>query len=265
MTATTPQETSRPTGRDTLRNVMVLASLWLLYSSVRSLTGDDFELAIANAERILEVQDLLGIAWESTLQQVLDARPLFWVANTYYLVHFPLTVAVLAVAFWRHRYSAFLVLRAALVITTVIGTAVHLLFPLAPPRMLDGFVDSGAVYGPNPYAIPGAEGANQIAAMPSLHVAWAILVALTLRRMGARWGGRLGLLHALMTSFVVVVTANHFVVDVLAGAAIASLAWFLATRRRRPAPTPPTEPALETASPSPRVQTAQSIRRSSVG
>ncbi|MEO1063149.1 MAG: phosphatase PAP2 family protein [Actinomycetota bacterium] len=213
---------------DLARNVAGLGALWVLYSLVRSIAGDDFDVAMANAERVLAVQDVAGFAWEAGLQELLYARPLFLIANVYYLVHFPVTVGVLGYAFWRHRFGIFPRFRGALVLTTLTAMGIHVLFPLAPPRMLDGFLDTGAVYGPNPYSIPGSEGANQIAAMPSLHVSWALLVALAMRHFGPRLLARVGVLHAAMTCFVVIVTANHFVVDVAAGAAIAAIAWLLA-------------------------------------
>lgn len=240
MTALCPPPPTHRVRTDLARNVGVLGALWVLYSLVRSVAGDDFDVALANAERVLAIQDVAGFAWEAGLQELLYARPLFYVANVYYLVHFPVTVGVLAYTFCRHRFGVFPRFRGALVLTTLSAMAIHVLFPLAPPRMLDGFLDTGAVYGPNPYAIPGSEGANQIAAMPSLHVSWAILVALALRHVGRPLVGRIGIAHAVMTAFVVVVTANHFVVDVAAGAAIAVAAWWLASHRliSRCAPSP---------------------------
>lgn len=228
MTAVCPPPRTHRVRTDLARNVAGLGALWVLYSIVRSIAGDEFDVALANAERVLAVQDVAGFAWEAGLQELLYARPLFFVANLYYLVHFPVTVGVLAYAFWKHRFGIFPRFRGALVLTTMTAMAIHLLFPLAPPRMLDGFLDTGAVYGPNPYSIPGSEGANQIAAMPSLHVSWAILVALAASHFGPRVVARLGAAHAAMTGFVVIVTANHFVVDVAAGAAIALIAWLLA-------------------------------------
>jgi hypothetical protein len=95
---------------------------------------------------------------------------------------------------------------------------VHLLMPLAPPRMLGamGMVDTGEMFGPEVYGSPAHDTlTNQYAAMPSLHVGWALAVAIAL--MGAsrsRWR-RLWLLHPIVTLLVVVVTGNHYWLDAI--------------------------------------------------
>ena len=61
-----------------------------------------------------------------------------------------------------------------LVVVTLGALAIHVVFPLAPPRMMPGFVDTMVLYGPNPYNSQAVQSfANQYAAMPSLHVGWA--------------------------------------------------------------------------------------------
>ena len=92
---------------------------------------------------------------------------------------------------------------------------VHVVYPLAPPRMFAqwGFVDTMATLGPNAYAGASGDLANQFAAMPSLHVGWAALIAYVVRRTGPRWLARLALVHVVLTVLVVVVTANHYWVD----------------------------------------------------
>ncbi|MDT7655263.1 MAG: hypothetical protein QOI36_6681 [Pseudonocardiales bacterium] len=90
------------------------------------------------------------------------------------------------------------------------------MFPLAPPRMLPqlGFVDTGLEFGHSVYGPQNSGGvANQFAAMPSLHVGWAALIALSMiliTRSKWRW---LWLLHPIITFGVVVVTANHYWLD----------------------------------------------------
>ena len=104
-------------------------------------------------------------------------------ANTYYaVVHFPATVGFLVWMFLRRPAHYFWV-RRALILLTAAALVVHVVFPLAPPRMRPdlGFVDTGALFGPNVYGPPeGGSIANQFAAMPSLHIGWAVLVALGL-------------------------------------------------------------------------------------
>jgi len=94
-------------------------------------------------------------------------------------MHFPVTFAVLAWLYWcRPVHCPWI--RCALLSATVVGLAVHFAFPLAPPRMLAdrGFVDTGLAFGQSGYRPPGANSlAHQYATMPSLHVGWALLVA----------------------------------------------------------------------------------------
>ena len=91
----------------------------------------------------------------------------------------------------------------------------HIVFPLAPPRMFPqwGFIDTMATFGPNAYAGTSGAMANQFAAMPSLHIGWAALIAYVIHRTGPRWLAWIATAHLAMTVLVVVVTANHYWID----------------------------------------------------
>lgn len=207
---------------DAVTQVAMLGVLWFGYAAVRHVTGDTHHEALGNAARLLDVESSVGADVEAILQSAIEWPKVFMAANTYYLLHFPLTFAVMAAAFWRQRSSVYSVLRNSLIGSTIVALLVHLAVPMAPPRMLPGFIDAGAAFGPDPYALAGSESANQFAAMPSLHVAWAVLAGYTVWRLSHRRLVRgLGLLHPLITSFVVIVTGHHFVTDVAIGAALA--------------------------------------------
>ena len=216
---------------------------------MRGITAGDLAAATENARWIIDVQRALGLPSEAGLQSMLiDQRWLLKSANLYYLgVHFPITVGFLAWA-WRNHRSKFARVRNALIATTSAGLVIHVLYPLKPPRMMNGFVDTGALLGPDPYSLGISGGANQLAAMPSLHVGWALLIAI-----GAIWIGTsrakwLALAHPVLTLFAVVLTANHFWVDAIAAAAIVIAAWhFTPTRRSRTSGRPSTAspPALD--------------------
>ena len=98
--------------------------------------------------------------------------------------------------------------------STFTGLIIHLLFPLAPPRMMDGFVDTMARWGPEIYPENPLEGAaNQIAAMPSLHFAWAVIVAIavvSVLRSRWRW---LIVIHPILMTLSIIATANHWWID----------------------------------------------------
>ncbi len=212
---------ARP-GLDAATQIAMLVALWTGYAAVRHVTGDTQRSALGNAARLLEVESTLGLDVEAVLQSAVGWPHLFVAANTYYLIHFPVTLAVVVLTFWRHRETVYSALRNSLIGSTVVALLVHLAVPMAPPRMLPGFVDAGAEFGPDPYAIAGSESANQFAAMPSLHVAWAVLVGCAFWRLS---GGRivrcLAVVHPLATSLVVVITGHHFITDVAIGAALA--------------------------------------------
>ena len=130
-------------------------------------------------------------------------------------------------------------IRFALIGSTMAGLVIHLAFPLAPPRMLrlSGFVDTASLFGPDPYALGIARAANEIAAMPSMHVGWALLIAIAVVKVSVnplRW---VIVAHPVLTTAVVVVTANHYWTDVIAGAALAILGWWI-SGMFRPTPEP---------------------------
>lgn len=235
VTATSQRKIAVPSRGDIARNTAILLGLWASYAVVRSITNDSAPAAIANATQLLEFQTRLGIDIEAGVQEVIRWPTALIAANAYYLVHFPITIIALVVTFLRDRSGSFVALRNGLILVTGTALAVHLAIPLAPPRLLPGFVDTGAVFGPDPYGMPGSEGANQYAAMPSMHVAWAILVGHAVWRLRpVRVVRALALAHPVMTAVVVIVTGHHFVTDAVIGAVLAAIA--LASQRN-PDPT----------------------------
>jgi hypothetical protein len=213
---------------DLLRNAGAGALLWLAYAAVRGLTAGDLTSATENAVAIMDLQRSLGLPSEAAVQRaVLDHPWLLRGANVYYIgVHFPATIGFLLWA-WLCRRSHFSRIRNSLILVSGVGLVLHVLYPLKPPRMMGGFVDTAAVFGPDPYELSISGGANQFAAMPSLHVGWALLVAIgfiatATSRM--RW---LALLHPVVTLAVVVITANHYWLDAAVAVGIFLTAWTL--------------------------------------
>ena len=225
-------------GRTLALNAVGLGALWFLYSAVRTLTADSFSLARENADRLIEFQNAIGLPSEAVVQRfLLDYEWLVRSANVYYFAaHFPAMLVFLLWAMFAKR-EFMPRIRWALIGSTMAGLVVHLAFPLAPPRMLrlSGFVDTASLFGPDPYALGIAKAANELAAMPSMHVGWALLIAMAVISVSSsRWRWAI-LAHPLITTAVVVVTANHYWTDVFAGAALATLGWW-ASGIRRPDP-----------------------------
>lgn len=212
--------------------VVALFALWQLAGSlaVMGTTG-----ALARAWDIWHAERLLHLPSEVALQRlVLPYRLLLEVANGYYIYgHFMPLIAFLAWTFLRHRGS-YPQVRAAVVIVTGASLLIQLV-PVAPPRMLPqaGFVDTGLLFHQSVYGPATGGLADQYSAMPSVHIAWATLIAVWVWRLApGRWRW-LGIAHAGLMTLVVVVTANHFWADCLVAAALVAVALALVAGARR--------------------------------
>lgn len=197
--------------------VLVLGTVFLLYELGRHAVRAREQLAFDDAELLIALQKNLLLPRETTVQGwLLESEGLVRAANVFYVsVHFPVTIAFL-VYLWIARPAVYGWARTALVSTTTVALLLHVTFPLAPPRMMPGFVDTMEVYGPTAYGEGTESVTNQFAAMPSLHAAWAFVVGMVLFcavRRSWRW---VFLLHPAVTVFVVVATANHYWLDVVA-------------------------------------------------
>ena len=208
--------------------LLVVLTLVKVYDAVRSLAAARESEALEHGRNVLSVETFLHIDIERTLNQALaGSRALTELtAGWYQFAHLTATLSVLACCY-RWRPEIYRRARSALVVVNLVGLAVFWLYPCAPPRLLpgSGFVDAGVVAG---YASGpvGPVSADMFAAMPSLHVAWAIWTVIVFRMLlrQYRWARWLAPLYAVVTSLVVVATANHYVLDVVAGAAVALLA-----------------------------------------
>ncbi|MFD5801065.1 phosphatase PAP2 family protein [Streptomyces sp. NPDC127020] len=211
-----------------VRELLLVAGLFLVYKFGRQLATGHTADAFRNARRVWDGERALRLPDEGSVQSLLlHGDALVQSANTYYAaVHFPATVAFLVWLYLR-RPAHYVWARRVLAAVTGAALVLHLLFPLAPPRMLAaaGMVDTARVYGPSVYGPPATdELSNQFAAMPSLHFGWALMVAVGLvvaTRSRLRW---LWLLHPLLTLLVIVGTANHYWLDVAAATALLGLA-----------------------------------------
>ncbi|MFI6265347.1 phosphatase PAP2 family protein [Micromonospora sp. NPDC051006] len=226
-----------------VRELLIVAALFLAYKIGRLLVVGDLPTAYAHATHVWALERAWGLPDEATLQRsVLSHDGLVRAANRYYAsVHFPATGALLLFTYLS-RPALYRWARTLLAALSGVGFAIQALIPLAPPRLLSatGVLDTGRVVGPSAYGDPATDTlSNQYAAMPSLHVGWATVVAVVLIAAGrTRWRW-LWLLHPLLTLAVVVITGNHYWLD--AAAALALLgAILLVAPRPRSAPAPAT-------------------------
>jgi hypothetical protein len=218
-----------------------LTIAWLLwvYDAITNLAPLRLAPALAHAGDLLRVEQSLHLSPELALDHWLASHhTLGLVISDYYdNAHFVVTLSLLALLWWR-RADLYRPLRNSLVLMNLLAFAVFWRYPVAPPRMLDGFIDvvssTHAIGSWHSGAL--ASHANELAAMPSLHIAWAAWCSLALWQMSKRrWVRAVAILYLCLTSFAVLATGNHFVLDIVAGLATAALAVLcvrLATRLR---------------------------------
>ncbi|GAB3662026.1 phosphatase PAP2 family protein [Actinocorallia lasiicapitis] len=218
-----------------LRETALLVTLFLLYKVGRRVADGHQERAFANADSVWRLERSLRLPEEASFQRLALHDGLIQAVNAFYAyVHFPAIVLFLGWIYFR-RAGHYGWIRTTLIAMTAGGLLLHVLVPLAPPRLLPGLgmIDTGAVYGPRVYGPPQSDGVNnQFAAMPSLHVGWALLIAVGLIATGRTAARLLWLLHPLATLLVVVATANHYWLDGLVGCLLVSTAFGCGPVRR---------------------------------
>jgi hypothetical protein len=184
------------------------------------------------AEWLWEFEQRLHLPSELMIQQWVLPYPLVVKAmNAYYSgLHLTSMTAFIVWMWWRHK--TYYALACATVAGTTLACVAIQHIPLAPPRLMPslGFVDTGLAFGQSVYGPNGTGIAAQLAAMPSIHVAWAgIIAAFGVAVSTSRWRWLL-VLHFVLTSLVVVATANHWWLDGVAGLAIAAVVFAVAWR-----------------------------------
>jgi membrane-associated phospholipid phosphatase len=210
------------------REVAIGLGAYALYLGVRALVVRERGRAMArrNAERLVALERQVGIYVEPGLQRLLLPRKRLVAGLNvgYAVLNFGLTVGWLWRLFFT-RHPEFHRLRRAATVTFLGAQPVFLLFPTAPPRTLDEFVDTiQEVSGFDLDSGLVAKLYNPLAAMPSIHVAFAVVTAAGLAETSpSRVVRRLAPGYPPLVAFTVFVTANHYVLDGVAGAALGAL------------------------------------------
>ena len=215
-----------------------VAIAFLLYFLVRGSAVDRTGEAVNRAVRIIDLEQKWGFFWELQFQTlIIGSRALVQLFNAiYFWLDFPLIAVVgLWLYFWhRHQYT---ITRDAILSSGAIALVIYHLFPVAPPRLLPGFgfVDTLAVFNNLSYQAQSARPfVNPYAAVPSLHVGWAFLLALGI--IGATRSKPIWFLAALLpvAQFAaIVVTANHFIFDAMVGLIVSSMGLVIAIMLQR--------------------------------
>ena len=200
-----------------------------VYLLVRKLVlaANGRERARRNGERVVALEEQLGLHLEPAVQSALLRFPriVHGLNLGYAVFNVGLTVGWL-VLLYRRRDPDYHRLRRACVLAHLGAQPVFLLFPTAPPRVLEGFVDTlsevSGVDLEHPFLVRFY---NPVAAMPSLHVTFAVLTASAIaRRVESSAGKAVAHAYPPLVSLVVAGTGNHYVLDLVAGAALAAAA-----------------------------------------
>jgi hypothetical protein len=228
--------------RAVLELALVLA-MFEFYRWGRLLARGENASAYEHALRVHHLEHNLHLPSEATLQSLVPSDALLHAANIYYFsVHFPAMIAFLVWGYLFRPRAQYHWARNLVAAVTGAALVVHIVYPLAPPRMFPqwGFIDTMATLGPNAYAGTSGAMANQFAAMPSLHIGWAAIIAYVIHRTGPKWLAWVATAHLTLTILVVVVTANHYWLDGIVALLLVATAILLI-----PEPRPSSAPVAE--------------------
>src|SRR3984957_14896762 len=229
---------------DLLRQIALVGLAYGAYSLVRGLVSGDTTTAFQHARDLIGGERSLHVFVEPSIQA--------WASSSHLLMDFSswlyvnaqtsITLAALIYLYVRHNRSFYFV-RNMFAIAMLIALVGYAVFPTAPPRFLPewGFIDSVSdLTGVHVSHASASMNAlfNPYAAVPSMHVAFALMIgwplALLVRSSVVRvlWG-----VYPVVMNFVIVVTANHFILDALLGALTACASAYVASwlARARPA------------------------------
>lgn len=214
----------------------------LAYFAVRGLTESAFPQAAENARTLIRFENWLGIRVEHDVQDFFLRDALLTnIANWVYIWgHWPV-ITVVAVWLALEHPARYRRLRNAFLISGGIGLVIFATFPVAPPRLMDlGLTDTVTERSHAYRVLQPHFFTNQYAAMPSLHFGWDLLVGVAIVTTSRRWLVRVvGVLLPVLMAIAVVATANHYIIDAVAGAALGlfggTAALWLEGHRRRAA------------------------------
>ncbi|WP_406860560.1 phosphatase PAP2 family protein [Streptomyces sp. HUAS MG47] len=225
--------------------LLILVSYWT-YSLIRNAVPEQKAQALENADWIWQAEKSLGLAFEEAVNHAANSVGWLIVAMNYYYatLHFVVTIGVL-VWLYRRQPGRYAASRTVLFATTGVALVGYYLYPLAPPRLMNGqnFVDTVLVHQTWGSMASGnlKHMSNQYAAMPSMHIGWSLWCGLIIFLLAsAPWAKILGLLYPAATLVVIVATANHFWLDAVGGVIclafgfLVSYLWYGALPHRLP-------------------------------
>ena len=218
------------------RELLLFGAAYLLYNAGRGFTNGDMNLAVANADWVLDFQGGSGV--ERSVQDAFGGVWMLLLSHIYLAAQIVVLPGVL-VAMYRWAPRIYPRLRDTVIVTWMLSLPVYALFPVAPPR-LAGIGMTDAVSETSAVALAGHSTwfYNPIAAVPSLHCGFAMAIGIAIAAAVQRtWLKVLALSWGPIVALSTVATANHYLFDVVAGLAITGVGYAAVTYRpvlRRP-------------------------------
>ncbi len=216
------------------REVLLIAAVYSMYDFTRFLVEGKTAAAMGHGHDLLRFEKQIGVAPEHWLNKLFSAHLALGLSAdyTYATLHYIVTPTVL-VWMWRRHAASYSFARTVLMLATIFALVGYSLLPMAPPRLLPGFIDTMAKFSHygwwgNAASAPRGLGGdtNQFAAMPSLHVGWAIWCGWMMVRFGRhRITKVFGVAYPLIVTIAVMSTANHYLLDAVAGGAVMLLGY----------------------------------------
>ena len=225
--------------RDGVAQLAVVLGAFGAYEAARLAMEPNWAQAFANANRILSIERVLGFAWEQSLQRAFLALPdLVAALNFFYFVGHFLFTGIFFVWLYRRSREGFRGFRDGFLAATAIAVVIHWLYPTAPPRLAAvGLEDTLLILSGIDIGSPTSSAiSNPVAAVPSLHAAYALGVGIGMIRFARSHLVKLaGFLYPPLVVLTIVVTGNHFLLDAVAGMAVLGVGFLLVRAlRRRP-------------------------------
>lgn len=230
-----PVETGADRPLSWRHEAMAVSVALAVYFGARALVEGSAARSVANAQRLLDLEADIGIDVEADIQSLaVDNDVIRTIGNLSYVwLHWPLLIAALVLLFNRAP-GHYRRLRNTLFASGAVGLVLFTVAPMAPPRFMPGFVGTVSDDARRHYLDYPIGWANQYAAFPSFHVGWTLVACLAVAAsIGDRRWQAAALVPAVLVGVSVVTTGNHYILDSVAGAAIALLAYRGVDRRRR--------------------------------
>lgn len=216
-----------------VREILLVVAAYYLYSIAKNLVHPTpYAEGFKNAWSVVSLERALGIFQESNLQSWLmqDARWAVVFLNWVYTIGFFPMMLLTAVVFFVNDRVTYYRFRSIMLVSFGIGVTIFAIFPLAPPWMLGymGFENTVHLLGPGQYSSSSdLVSYNKYAAMPSMHFAWAVLLAMAWASTQVLWAKIAAVVYQTLMALAVVVTGNHYFVDVIVAVPVVMASFYL--------------------------------------